>query len=229
MLFRWHALALALLLLSGCAEQRKETNAEPDQGLPELTLSDDSADILLTYIDGHGDAHTADKPDKVPAKWRKRVRVVTRDGGDGKLFYVADLRAKNADGSYPVATMLRSEWEAIIDAKRRKQRAKADATRNKRDRTGLEGAGLSAIVYGAQWCQPCHDAADFLKRRGVSVRELDIEEKPVYRREMTDKLRSINQLGGSIPVIDVAGIVVVGFNERQLEGVIQRASQRQTL
>ena len=225
------ALLLLWLTVCSCAEQRKETTEglSGDSALPALTLTDDSDGILLTYIDGHGDAHTADKMRDVPKKWRKRVRVVTKDAGDGQLFYVADLRTKDANGSYPVSTMSRADWEALIAAKRNRHRAKNDDTRNKRDRSGLEGAGLRAIVYGADWCKLCHDATSFLRRRGVTVREVDIEKQAFYRREMNDKLRKINRLGGSIPVIDVSGIVVVGFDERRLENVIRRASQRQTL
>jgi glutaredoxin len=207
--------AFALLLLAvACEEQRPETG--PAEPLPSLTLTDDTTDLLLSYVDDQGETRTATSPNAVPAKWNKQVRVVTADGGDGAWFYVADLSQRNADGSYRVTTMSRADWEATIAARRTRVVPK------KSEPVG----GLTAIVYGAAWCGPCHDAAKLLKSRGVRVTEVDIERQPAYQREMSDKLRKAGKREGSIPVIDLDGVLIVGFDAGQLDAAIQRASRR---
>ena len=73
------------------------------------------------------------------------------------------------------------------------------------------------IIYGASWCGPCHQAAAYLKRRGIHFVEKDIEEDGNAAREMRSKLSNAGMRGGSIPVIDVRGKLLVGFDERAVD------------
>lgn len=221
----WFIALLAALAAVGCAEERDSAKADAGNVLPKLALTDDTPELLLTWVDGQGNAHTATTTAEVPAEGRNRVRVITREAGHGQLFYVADLTKKKLDGSYEVSTWSRSEWEALIKRRRDRERAKYDEPRKKQNETGLIGAGLISIVYGAEWCKPCHAAAAYLQKRGLKVTEVDIEKQPHFRREMQRKLDKVGRGGSSIPVIDVGGIVVVGFNPRTLDDAIKRASR----
>ena len=115
------ATMLAGLGLDGCdraAEQQQDQATDlapkPNQ-LPPLELRDDTADLLLTWVDEQGDFHVVQKPSEVPQNARERVRVVitTSRDGTGKLLYVADLRNRRPDGTYPVQTMTRAQWEEV--------------------------------------------------------------------------------------------------------------------
>lgn len=203
--------------------------------LPPLLLKDDSADLLLTWIDAQGDFHVVQKPADVPEASRDKVRVVvaTQEAGTGRLVYVADLRSKNADGSYVVKSMSRSEWNEL-GADRRKVRLEALAPT-----ATPEGAGgapdlaangkVRAVIYGADWCKPCHSAEDLLKSLGVDVTMKDIEESNAARAEMQQKLAKAGRSGASIPVIDVAGQVLVGFSAQALRQAVRRAAKSETL
>lgn len=37
---------------------------------------------------------------------------------------------------------------------------------------------MKATVYGAPWCHACHQAAEWLRARGVEVEEKDYQEAP---------------------------------------------------
>jgi glutaredoxin len=218
----------------GCAEDRDEgVTPSPAKDLPALRLDDDTADILLTWLDSKGGTHTGVTIAEVPAESRDLVRVVTQDAGQGSTFYVADLREKNAEGSYAVRTMPRSEWEQLLAERRDKWRV-AHAPPPPPPAPGTEpdpgspATGLRATIYGAHWCGPCHQAAAYLKKRGVAVTELDIEKSPSAAQEMQKKLASAGLHGGSIPVIDIGGVVIQGFSPGTVDRAIVKAGRGPT-
>src|SRR5579859_6032454 len=179
---------LCVVALAASCKRRSDELAQDNEGakekpLPALSVTDDTPDLLLTWIDGRGDAHVAKKPADVAPEGRERVRVVvtTREDGTRSQFYVANLTSKNPDGSYPIATMPRTEWDALI-AQRRQAFAAPAATDNAADEpetppskgtTGARPVSFTVIVYGASWCGACHQAVAYLKQHKVPVIEKD--------------------------------------------------------
>lgn len=236
----------------GCKERADDgtTPRAVDEKLPALTIADDTPNLMLTWVDDKGETHVELHPADVPAAGRSLVRVVVTDREDGTrdLFYVADLSQKRADGSYPVQTMPRRAWEELIEKRREEYIAKT-APPPPPGLPGLPGApgpgptgapgseqppspppagspatGLTAIIYGADWCKPCHQAAAYLRSKGVTVVEKNVDESPAAQAEMRAKLEKAGQRGGSIPVIDVRGQIVVGFSTSSLDRAIARAA-----
>jgi glutaredoxin len=80
------------------------------------------------------------------------------------------------------------------------------------------------IIYGASWCGPCHQAADYLKSRGVAYVMKDVEETPGAAAEMRDKLTRSGHRGGSIPVIDVRGQILIGFSASSIEQALAKSA-----
>jgi glutaredoxin len=76
------------------------------------------------------------------------------------------------------------------------------------------------VIYGAEWCSACHDAARYLRRKGVPYVEKDIEKDADAAREMQAKLTRNGLRAGSIPVIDVRGKVMVGFNAGEIDAAL---------
>jgi glutaredoxin len=79
------------------------------------------------------------------------------------------------------------------------------------------------IIYGAEWCGACHDAARYLRSKGIDYVEKDIEKDPAAAREMKQKLAQNGLRAGSIPVIDVRGKVFVGFNPHEVDAALGTA------
>lgn len=238
--------ALALVLVVACTAPACRGDGDdappsadtPASGeLPALELTDETKNLLLTWVDEKGDFHVVQRIADVPETARRQVRVVvtTSTDGTGELVYVADLGAKRPDGTYPVKAMARSQWDEVA-ASRRKERLEAlappaapSSSAAPPVASAAPAGKLQAVVYGADWCKPCHDAERHLQRRGVSVTKKDIEKSGVARKEMQSKLAKIGRPGASIPVIDVMGQVIVGFSPRSLDLAIERAREAQAL
>jgi glutaredoxin len=234
-------LTLSVAVASACHRKAGSTggpggagSAEPG-GLPPIALKDDAKDALLTWVDDHGNFHVVEHTADVPDAGRGAVRVVMSDRSDGtgESVYVANLRAKQPDGTYPVKSMPRSEWDEL-GAKNRKARLEAlapSATPSAAPSASATVAtgDVSAIVYGAEWCGPCHQAEALLKSLGVKVTKKDIEENPSAGAEMREKLKRVHRQGGSIPVIDVMGQILVGFSPGALRAAVDHAKRGGTL
>jgi glutaredoxin len=231
---------------AGSSVATDEPSAEPAavvEDLPPLRLADDTPNLLLTWVSEEGDFRVVESISLVPEERRQQVRVVVTDqaAGAGQTVYVADLTAKRADGTYTVTPLPRAEWEKL-GADRRKTRLEAlapgvaahgtdpaaalpdGAASNAGDAEGAAGlSGVSAIVYGADWCKPCHDAERYLKSLGVSVTKKDIEASRAAQAEMQQKLVRVNRSGASIPVIDVMGKILVGYSPGSLKRAVDAA------
>jgi glutaredoxin len=241
---------IAMLATLGCSSCRRPSN---DDGttpmatdLPKLELRDDSPDLLITWVDAKGDFHTVQRPADVPIEGRDIVRVVVvgKQQGTGDLFYAADLRSKAADGTYPVNTMTRAEWESLGERRRAITMAAAAPSAGSAEAasgvpSGVPTATASAVgalsrltvtVYGAAWCEPCHEAQRYLRRKGISVVYKDIDEDESAKREMAQKLRRAGLSDqSSIPVIDVRGRILLGFSAREIDKAIAQVTRGDTL
>jgi glutaredoxin len=246
------SLTLALGLgLGACRKQTApaqadETGATPQPNeLPPIELKDDTANLLLTWIDAQGDFHVVQKPADVPKEGRDNVRVVltSHEEGTGKLVYVSNLNEVTPTGSYRVKTMPRAAWDELGASKRKARlealapsavpaapsSAESGAAPDVAGSPKKAATGIVATIYGASWCKPCHDTARYLKQRGVTVVDKDIDENPVAAAEMRQKLARAGRSGSSIPVIDVMGQILVGFSPMALDQAIESARSAKPL
>jgi glutaredoxin len=242
----WAAVAIFALLFVGAAapigcSHKKDDGTAPvgeSKSLPALIIQDNTPDLMLTWIDDKGDLHVEIHPADVPPSGRAPVRVVVSDREDGTkdVFYVVDLNHKGTDG-YTAQTMSRRAWEDEIDKRRQAYLAKVAPPPATPAGSGAAGApagpqapadrppsgALTVIIYGASWCRPCHQAEAYLKSRGIAVVMKDIDESPGAAAEMREKLERSGQHGGSIPVIDVRGQILVGYSASQLDRALAKA------
>ena len=249
-----HTLGLLLAVCVALGACRKQATPPPsdDTGavpkpteLPPLEIKEDTPNLLLTWIDDKGDFHVVQKPADVPKEGRDQVRVVvtTREEGTGKLVYVSNMNEVTPAGAYRVKTMTRAAWDELGAGKRKARlealapsavpapaesapNAQADAPSAPKK---ASASGISATIYGAEWCKPCHDTEKYLKQRGVTVIHKDIDENPVAAAEMRQKLERAGRSGSSIPVIDLMGQILVGFSPMALDQAIEAARNAKPL
>jgi glutaredoxin len=250
------ALALCVAFAPMACHKQAAPTASDDTGatpqaaeLPPLEIKDDTPNLLLTWIDEKGDFHVVEKPADIPKEGRENVRVVvtTREDGTGKLVYVANMNEVTPTGAYRVKTMTRAAWDELGASKRQARlealapsaqptpsdSATAEAAPGAPNASGAPqkalASGISAIIYGASWCKPCHDTARYLKQRGVTVIDKDIEENEVAAAEMRQKLARAGRSGSSIPVIDLMGQIMVGFSPMAIDQAIEAARSAKPL
>lgn len=238
------ALALAALV-AGCHHKDGAGSAGGDasaEGAP-FAVSDASQGLLFTWIDEKGDFHVEEKAASVPIAGRDAVRVVDPNRDEGThadRIFVADLRTARPDGSYAVHATTKAEFDRIA-VDRRKAHASAILVETDgaapppgaggafaqgpgADNPGGGGTNRPAvIIYGAEWCGACHQAAAYCRTKGIPFVEKDIESDPAAAKEMSEKLAKNGLPRGSIPVIDVRGKVIVGFSPQSLESALGNA------
>jgi glutaredoxin-like YruB-family protein len=71
------------------------------------------------------------------------------------------------------------------------------------------------IVYSAEWCPWCHKVMDFLKENNVEYEERNVD-NPDYAKEVVQKSGQ-----GGIPVTDIDGQIVVGFDVKKLKELLK--------
>jgi glutaredoxin len=232
-------LALVVLGVFGSACKRSPAAAlDVVEAAAPLTVRPETEGLLLTWIDDKGDFHVETKVADVPLMGRDTVRVVdtskdppTTDSGQ---ITVVDLRQAKADGTYPLRALARADFDALALARREQ---KGPTLANVAPPPSAESAAPSpsttvaakpskrgvVIIYGAEWCGACHEAARYLRHKGIPYVEKDIEKDEGAAREMQDKLAKNGLGGGSIPVIDVHGKVMIGFDAAAIDSALGAA------
>jgi glutaredoxin len=235
-------MVLALMLVgSGC---RTKSTPPPEPAL--ISVTDERADLHYTWIDAKGNFHTETLAKDVPLEGRDYVRVLdpaadSTATGAGDSVQIADLRNKLPTGNYSVHRVTRAEFEATATQRRAQAGvallgvAPTTSAGGPASTLGPVAAGNGeaadapqnrpkVIIYGASWCHACHDAARYLTKRNIPFVEKDIEQDPAAAREMNAKLRAAGRRGGSIPVLDVRGTILIGFAAEEVEQALGKPS-----
>lgn len=83
--------------------------------------------------------------------------------------------------------------------------------------TPANAQGPKVIVYGTAWCGYCTRARSWLTAHKVQFESKDIEKEPDAAEELEVKKRRAGRRQGGVPVIDVGGELVFGFDVPALE------------
>jgi glutaredoxin len=213
----WSLLSLSLACgnpepgSSAAKEVAEKSSALGEVVRPPFELKGDAEGLLLVWYDEQGDAHSANKRSDVPEAQRQRVRVDALELApdqrlDPAFVYVADLRAPAQDGQYAVRKVEREALEASLVSARPEQ--------------AVASASHDVIIYGASWCGACKQARQWFEHKGVPFVEKDIEKEPGARGEMMAKAKAQGVNTGGIPVIDVKGTLVGGFNAARIDQLL---------
>ena len=233
----------ALASVAGC---KRKADAAAEVAAESPVVNDKSEGLLLTWIDDKGEFHVEQRVTDIPASGREIVSVRVLDPAkeiaSGDRVFIGDLRTVGSDGTYPVRVGTRAEFDDVAVARRAKSGVAVLAPKAAGGGgvpAGAAGAARAAgadptnpgdvadrpavIIYGASWCGPCHQAAAYLKQKGVRFVEHDIEQDSAAAREMRAKLDKAGMRGGSIPVLDVRGRILVGFDARAVDQALGTA------
>ena len=74
---------------------------------------------------------------------------------------------------------------------------------------------MSVLIYTTPTCGFCKQAKAFMKEKNIPFEEKDVS---ADQAAMQDMLTRSRQLG--VPVIDVDGKIIVGFDQRKLEAAL---------
>ena len=164
----------------------------PAQGRdPSLvSLDGEAMQIYYQFVDARGRVRFVPTLDEVPVEWRERVGFVEM--------------SSPPPGSPAEAQRQRDRRTASV----------AVPTRGAASTAPASGARADVILYGADWCGACRMAKSYMDEKGIAYEERNVDE-PRWAEEMRSKAGP-----GGIPVIDVGGQIMRGFNSERLDQLL---------
>jgi len=76
-------------------------------------------------------------------------------------------------------------------------------------------------IYSTEACPYCKMAKEFFKEKGLDFENIDVAQDQHAAHEMVEKS---GQMG--VPVIEIDGEIVTGFNKEKIEGLIKNKINR---
>ena len=232
---------VALALAGGC--KKGAPPAPPPSARAELPPFDVNKDsgLLFTHVEPNGNFSTTDKPDSVPEIARRLVRVIDPAKGvaerrDTSMVYVVDLREVLANGKARARAMSREAFEtgALAQLPPGDSSALAgphgpplpEEPEELGPDAGITGAGGPPVVilYGTPWCGACKAARQYLASKHIPFAYKDIENDQSAARELQHKASRLGIPADRVPIIDVRGRLLVGFDRTRLEALLGDAT-----
>jgi glutaredoxin 3 len=244
----WIALALALVAAAGCRKPKPEV---PAGQLPPLQV-DRAGKWLYTHADGAGRFVTVDDPQTIPPESRAVVRVTdparAGDRKDGVAVYVVDVNQLLDKGKVPAQVLSREGFEtgalahlppgassafpplvpggpSVPPSPANGQAAPGQAAPGQPAAAPAPANGQAVvIVYGTSWCPACKSARQYLTERKIPFADKDIERDPSAARELREKAARLGVPADRIPILDVRGRLLIGFEKSRLEALLGEAT-----
>lgn len=208
--------ALAALLCAAACSQPStpEAPATPEPPAPPeaFSFAPDREGLSFTYrAPDSGRYETAESVEAIPEAARDAVVVVDLElspeaRGSGRYVHVADLTRPDAEGRFTAAVASRHGFDT------------APSTGSGEASSGSD----HVVVYSASWCGVCKKAKRALDELGVHFEEKDIEASKKAAEELATKAAAAGFRPGGVPVIDVRGIMLQGFDRGRLEAALRQ-------
>lgn len=71
-------------------------------------------------------------------------------------------------------------------------------------------------LYKTNNCPWCMKVAAYLEKKGVSFESLNCSENEEFKKELVEKTRQV-----SVPVIDIDGKIIIGFDRRKIDEALE--------
>lgn len=187
---RVHGILIAVaLVFAGCDAKEEPSGPAGPPTASDRTLSGPMIGVYK-FTDNKGVVHYVDSIEKVPKKYRKRARHPT--GGSVSIV--------------PSTSIDEILYKHGITEEQFRRYAKGQPLTER-------GSHKKVIIYTTSWCPACTRARKYLKSRGVSYTEKDVESS---KSALTEMLRKSGGARG-VPVIDIHGTVLRGFNQNAVD------------
>jgi glutaredoxin 3 len=193
---------------------------------------------LFTYMEPKGEFSTTDKPEVIPAQSRAVVRVFdpsnpAQKNSAGAEIYVADVNVLLKSGKVQAKPLSREAFETAAMAQLPAGETSPLSARPAHAANEPPPAPLPAwdggahpngtpvvTIYGTSWCGACRAARQYLTERKIPFADKDIENDPAAAQELRDKASKMGIPTDRVPVIDVRGRLLLGFDRARIESLL---------
>ena len=199
---------LLSLIVLGCSHtehsvETAEKSVKPPALVSVTAERIEKGEILFQYLDQKGNWQRASALTEIPAEQRSAVQVIDLSLSPearraDRYIQLFDLRSLTIEGEY------RGE---VVD------RRAFDATQAVRE---AAAAPPPIKMYSASWCGVCKKARRFLEQAGIPFQEIDVDKNRDAHSELQAKARRAGISASGVPVFDVGGQLIAGFDQRAL-------------
>lgn len=71
------------------------------------------------------------------------------------------------------------------------------------------------IIYSTPACPYCKKAKAYLQEKGIEYTDIDVSQDEAAQKEMMEKSGAM-----SVPVIDIGGVIITGFDKDKINEVL---------
>jgi glutaredoxin 3 len=193
---------------------------------------------LFTYAEPAGTFATTDKPETIPEASRGLVRVIEpteQMKGGADRVYVTNAGELLAAGKSSAKAMSREAFETaalaalpggesspLAGRQAAPPPAHAPAGAPSAPPGGTVPPGTTPVVtiYGTSWCGACRAAREYMTAHKIPFADKDIERDPSAAQELADKASKMGIPTDRVPVIDVRGRLLLGFDRERIEALL---------
>ncbi len=234
--------APAVLAPTACRRAAPEAPPAPGATPPATIEVLKEGRWLFTYAEPKGTFATTDKPESVPESARALVRVFDpsapeKTPGGGRV-YVTNLNDVLSKGRAPARPMSREAFETATLAAHPTGESSPLAAQTMRPAPipALDGGVAPApsaasaggppvvTIYGTSWCGACRTARQYFTARKIPFADKDVERDPDAARELAAKAAKMGIPTDRVPVIDVRGRLLLGFDKARIEMLLGEAT-----
>lgn len=214
---------MTALWLLACAPEtppRPDGPTGPAAAASASATYDPSVPAVLTFAGDRGAFADAKAADAIPEPSRGLVRVTLLDGPPPPpgTVWVGNFRTASADGKVELTTVPRDAFEELALGQGLSSKFELPPGLAPPENVVTTHDGV--IVYKTAWCGVCKKVESYLKKKGVAFESKDIEKDPQAAAELQAKAASSGVRTGSVPIIDVRGELLVGFDRARLEKLL---------
>ena len=230
--------ALAGVALGAGCHRTAPDSAPAAQGTPATIEVLKGGRWLFTYAEPAGTFATTDKPETIPEASRGLVRVIEpteQMKGGADRVYVTSVGELLAGGKSSAKAMSREAFETAAlaalpggqsspfagrQAAPPQAPAPAGAPPVAQGGTVSPGATPVVTIYGTSWCGACRAAREYMTAHKIPFADKDIERDPSAAQELADKASKMGIPTDRVPVIDVRGRLLLGFDRERIEALL---------
>ena len=170
---------------------------------PLIKVTDQSKDLLFIYRNSQEEDQRAMTIEEIPKEFRKTVHVVDlslspEQRNSTGYLQVFDLTQVQDNGQYTGQIISRTQLERLL---------------SKKEEIPVQAP---IVMYSTSWCGVCKKAKSFMQQQGLAFVEKDIEKDPKAAKELQEKARRAGVGTNGVPVIDIGGQLMRGFDPNRL-------------
>jgi glutaredoxin len=218
-------MVLAVQAIVACGPERPpQPDADGERARSQAAdvdpyLSPETDQFVITYAGEKGEFADCTAIAEVPEAARARVgvNVFGKPAPAGRVW-VTDLSAPASDGRYVLEPILRDEFEIEVLGIGRASAFELPADLEATDL--VAGREAPVIVYKTSWCGVCKQVEAYLQKKGVEYIAKDIEADRAAAAELQAKAKQAGVPTGSVPMIDVGGELLRGFDRKRLDQLL---------